>query len=681
MPVEDIEFLAKNSEKDGHLIFIDSSTRNTETYPYPAEYEIRFTEPYQNVIGIEILDSMIPSTMYTVDLYNDFLKMYLVYLGYKVRYFDIPDDPQYPTSLGVGLEVIANAQTNPDNVISELKADAVRPGESFESLWNNAYRMMKPKQIDELLNSNTGAVYLMVYDQTAAKFWICLDPTLNRVPPNASTTVVRAEDTQDPSSPFYGSPSYVYTFQEQYTLAPINYESPSPTNKVVMNMSRIRLECHLAFIGDPLDSSAIPVYEDDVYIYYIFNDPANDALQRFWNSLYNTQYNVLSHNIVQDSNGIAIGVLELVLNNYVYLTELGWSKVTILRTPYTGTGYTSGAFLDTKIQFVITNMPFHIERGNYDINSFASYLNSNITPILTYNVPSGDSIISSTNPFSVPANDVPTFVKSSASGTMEKQTKYRISVNNPYVRWYIDLKSSTVGNELGFGTYKTHPEVQTYYTRVGWWPSGNKDIVGFYDGKYMIPPGIVNLAGVFFVLLRCPEIESHLYNSFAYSQNCPGIALFRLGSIMQIREPRLDFTNFVKKPFHPIGKLSKLTFRFEIVTGQLYDFKGVNHNMLLTLKFYAPKLIEPKIRYTLNPNYNPNYLEYMVKRMNLEAREEHLRSKTLLQQEEEQERYKNLLEEINKHDYSSSEGEIDDQGEEEDSDDESEIDIERYRRI
>jgi hypothetical protein len=436
-----------------------------------------------------------------------------------------------------------------------------------------------------------------------------------------------------------------------------------------MNMSRLRLECNIALIGEPLDSSALPIYEDDNYMYYIFNDTANNELQRFWDALHTSQYLVQSHRITQDVNGIPIGVIEMIVAQFVYLTDDGWAAMTKLRSPFTG--QTSGALLDSNIQFVITNVPLSIERGNYDINAFASYMNSSITPVLTYNLTNGTS----SNPFSIPANDVPTFVKSSTSGTMEKQTKYRISVNNPYVRWYIDLKASTITNEIGFGTYKTHPEVPIYYKRSSWWPSGNKDIVGFFDGQYMIPPGIVNLAGVFYVLLRCPEIESHLYNSFAYSQNCPGIAMFRLGSIMQIREPRLDFTNFVKKPFHPIGKLSKLTFRFELVTGQLYDFKGVNHNMLLTLKFYAPKLIEPKMKYTLNPNYNPNYLEYMVHRMNIEAREEHDQSKTLLQKEEEQTRYRYLLEEINKHDYSSSEDEDD---VEEVSDDDSEIEVDRY---
>jgi hypothetical protein len=678
MPVEDIDFLSKNSEQDGHLLFVDSSTRNKEIYPYPSEYEVRFTQPYTNVIGIEILDSMIPYTMYTIDIYNDLFKMYLVYLGYKVRYNDITETTQNPlplSSLGVVLETVpytvkpnlndpANPINEPENILSEFEADAVRPGESFETLWNHTYKLIQPNKIDTLFNTNKSPQFFMVYDQTAAKFWICLDPTQNRVPVDAYNTNVNATDTQNQNSQYYGSPSYLYTFQETFAIPPNIYESTTVTNKVVMNLSRVRLECNLAFIGDPIDSSALPIYDDNVYMFYVFNDTTNNELQQFWNSLYNSQYYVLNHTVLQDTNGISFGVIELVVYNYVYLTNDGWSKMTTLRAPFTGR--TSGAFLDPKIQFVITNTPFYIERGNYDINSFASYLNTNISPVITYTITDG----ASTNPFSIPANDVPLFVKSSSFGTMEKQTKYRISISNPYVRLYMDLKTSTMKNEIGFGSYKSHPDASLQYNRISWWPSGNNDIVGFYNGNYLIPPGIVNLAGVFYVLLRCPEIESHLYNSFAYSQNCPGIAMFRLGSIMQIREPRLDFTNFVKKPFHPIGKLPKLTFRFEIVGGNLYDFKCVNHNMLLTLKFYAPKLIEPKIKYTLNPNYNPNYLDYMIHKMNIEAREEKDRNKTLMQKEEQQSRYQYLLEEINKHDYSSSEDEVDNE-----SDDESEIDI------
>jgi hypothetical protein len=673
MPVEDIDFLSKNSEKDGHLVFIDSSLRNKTTHPFPAEYEVRFTESYQNVIGIEILDSMIPSTMYTVDIYNDFFKMFLAYLGYKVRYNDIPDQNVPPGNyLGVILETTGDA----DNLIEELEVNAKRPGESFQSLWNKIYNLLQQKQIDDIINSNHGVQYMCVYDQTAAKFWIGLDPVTNRRPPDANTYLVYPINTQTVSDPYYASPSYVYTFMNMDSSPPTVSESLLPTNKIVLNLSRIRLECFVAEMGTPISSDAVLLYEETdsqgnvKYIYHLNNDILNADLQRFWPALYNSQYRVNSFKKETSSLFGTIGIIELEVWNLVYLTDPGWSKLTDVGTPFVN--QKSAPLKDRRIQFIIANIPFYIEHGNYDINSFASYINTNFPSNLTYVISkTANNTVTSTNPFNIIGNDTPRIFKSSLSGAMEKQMKYRIEVLNPYVNWYLDLKGSTLGKELGFGTYATHPDNPTKYSRVDWWPSGNLDIVTFMDGETdLYPPGIVNLAGAFYVLLRCPEIESHLYNSFAYSQNCPGIAMFRLGSIMQLREPRLDFTNFVKKPFHPIGKLSKLTLRFELPTGQLYDFKGIDHNILLTLKFYAPKLIEPKIKYTLNPNYNPNYLEYMVERMNIEAHEESHKNKTIIQREQEQSKYKYLLEEINKHDYSSSGEEYDDE-----SDDDSEIDI------
>lgn len=678
MPVEDIDFLAKNSEKDGHLVFIDSSLRNKATHPYPAEYEVRFTEPYQNVIGIEILDSMIPSTMYTIDIYNNMFKMFLTYMGFKIRYSDIPDD-QVPS--GNYLGVIVETAVDDQNLIEELEINAKRPGESFQYLWNKVYNMFHQKQLDEIINTNTDLQYLCIYDQTAAKFWIGLDSTTNRRPVDANIEFVYAINTQTRSDPFFASPSYVYTFKDMDANPPTVSESLTPTNKIVMNMSRLRLECHVMELGSPISSDALLLYEQTdtngnvSYIYYIYNDLLNADLQRFWPSLYNTQYKVNSARLTTSPVYGTIGVLEVEVWNLVYLTNSGWSKLTDVGTPLAS--QKSAPLKDRRIQFIVANIPFYVEFGNYDINSFSSYINSNLPTFVTYiTSQSGNTVTNSTNPFSIIGNDTPRIFKSSVSGPMEKQMKYRIELLNPYVHWYLDLKTSTLAKELGFGTYLTHPENPVKYSRIGWWPSGNLDVVTFMDGETdMYPPGIVNLAGAFYVLLRCPEIESHLYNSFAYSQNCPGIAMFRLGSIMQIREPRLDFTNFVKKPFHPIGKLSKLTLRFELPGGQLYDFKGVDHNVLFALKFYAPKLIEPKMKYTLNPNYNPNYLEYMVDRMNIEAHEVAHKKKTILQREQEQSNYKYLLEEINKHDYSSSGEEYDEY-----SEDDSEIDIvDKYR--
>jgi hypothetical protein len=69
----------------------------------------------------------------------------------------------------------------------------------------------------------------------------------------------------------------------------------------------------------------------------------------------------------------------------------------------------------------------------------------------------------------------------------------------------------------------------------------------------------------------------------------------------------------------------RLTLRFEMSDGVLYDFKGVNNQLLLSIKYYAPTqgtdhamgargsigAALPAIVSTLNPDYDPDFMRYM----------------------------------------------------------------------
>lgn len=121
-------------------------------------------------------------------------------------------------------------------------------------------------------------------------------------------------------------------------------------------------------------------------------------------------------------------------------------------------------------------------------------------------------------------------------------------------------------------------------------------------------PGMINLTGERLIILKSKNIEEHLYKNESGTSSI-GIALFKVGS-SGYTDNRLDFTNFKPKDFHPIGKLTHLDFRFEIDDNQLYDFKGVNHNLLVNIKYYVPNKILDNMNYTLNSNYNPDFITY-----------------------------------------------------------------------
>ena len=133
----------------------------------------------------------------------------------------------------------------------------------------------------------------------------------------------------------------------------------------------------------------------------------------------------------------------------------------------------------------------------------------------------------------------------------------------------------------------------------------------------IITPGIVALVGERFAVLRCPEIEDHLYGSFKVERT-PGLALFKL-AIVGFSEERYDFVTVKYKEFHPIGRLPRVTIKFENRDGLPYDFKGVNHHLLIAVKYFTPNHPIEFGNSILNPNYNPNIIEY---EKNIEEREE-----------------------------------------------------------
>ena len=125
-------------------------------------------------------------------------------------------------------------------------------------------------------------------------------------------------------------------------------------------------------------------------------------------------------------------------------------------------------------------------------------------------------------------------------------------------------------------------------------------------------PGLISLVGERSILLRIPEIEQHINSSYIYGKNSPGMALIKLG-VRGYQQVRFDFTSIKHREFVPIAKLTRLSFKFDRVSGPLYDFKGVNHIMLILVKYLVPYSSDLAENYKpiLNPNYKPDVLLYL----------------------------------------------------------------------
>jgi hypothetical protein len=65
--IDDVQLLLENSVEETYLFIVDSGTRDRTIYPEPNLYAVTFDSPFQNVIGIDIIDGTIPRTQYAVD--------------------------------------------------------------------------------------------------------------------------------------------------------------------------------------------------------------------------------------------------------------------------------------------------------------------------------------------------------------------------------------------------------------------------------------------------------------------------------------------------------------------------------------------------------------------------------------------------------------------------------------
>jgi hypothetical protein len=170
---------------------------------------------------------------------------------------------------------------------------------------------------------------------------------------------------------------------------------------------------------------------------------------------------------------------------------------------------------------------------------------------------------------------------------------------------------------------------------VGYQLSMRIDVADDYNG--IKAPGIYSLVGERYIILRCKEIEENSYRSLSYTKNPMGIAKFTLG-IVGYSEERLDYASIPAREFHPIGKLSRLTLRFETNKGHLYDFKDVNHTLTFSIKYLEPIGKTEFTSSIINSNYNGDFMKYQYSQ---EAQEEDSDDQEENYNEDDFEKYKN----------------------------------------
>jgi len=232
--------------------------------------------------------------------------------------------------------------------------------------------------------------------------------------------------------------------------------------------------------------------------------------------------------------------------------------------------------------------------GNYTIQTFIPTFNALMTKLSTENEPP-IQLDNYTNP-------------------PELSNKLVFTCKNPFI---INMGLSSISETLGCSLNIDISNDNILYKYFNNY-QGNLKLLRMYHSIFhsssnsyiVISPGIVFFIGEKYIIIRSPEIEEHAFGSLGYNNHTQGIAKFKVSGV-GFKDDRVEIAGMPIKDFHPIGKLAKLTFRFETSEGNLYDFKGVNHTITYMIKYLNPQILNlANFKPLLNPNYKSNYNEY-----------------------------------------------------------------------
>eukprot|EP00873_Tetraselmis_striata_P033861 jgi/Tetstr1/454125/TSEL_041044.t1 len=238
------------------------------------------------------------------------------------------------------------------------------------------------------------------------------------------------------------------------------------------------------------------------------------------------------------------------------------------------------------------------------------------------------------------------------------QLQRKIRFESVFPFW-LDMEKSTIRSVIGFGDDASDAAPGYTPYRIG----ANRSV--FQADPFntetnnlyrMDSPGVISLVSERMVVLRCPQIEDHAFPSISHGKFSAGLGVFKLYDQMY-SHLRFDFIKLARLDFHPIGKLSKLRLRFECLNGSIYDFKGVDHHLFISVKFMIPRVdrMLPPPQNRLNPDYDPNIMRYVVRHdlerdeTDTESDEEILRDGRHAARYHENRRRFMLAEEMNKH--------------------------------
>lgn len=560
MPIEDIQYLYENSTKESIVLLIDSNKRNKNTWRNPSEFEIEFPEPFKNVYGVEVLNAAIPRTTFTVDKHNRSMRI-CMRKGYAINFRDF--------------NATVNDYNSGEKLISGLTSELTSGIDSTFTITANA----------ELSETDT---------DIAAKGYVRLTSAFSAFIIDVSNTTLAKT--------------------LGFTLTPFSNEAGYLTKDQFFAMES---KLFMMNVADDTLLADTALYEETVYE-NVFVDANFKCIIVIDKKTINS--GILIKGITIDD--VEVGDITSILESSLVRDEV---KITL-----NGTEFEANKIYTVKLSYYY----LMDSSKRYDEIPFRSFfVSEKASDIGTIDLPAPEDskLIVNGDMFihkmvlkikGQIEDDIEKYIYVLLEGTTDGSNKYFIQCRyyktsdgyfleydvrnmNPFN--FTKITRDPLGYTLKYMKYATVSVIIEIESLE------SKEQVLFPDMEFrIVPPGILNMITENYVLLRCPEIENHIRGSYDVNDASPGLALFNIDESGYVRTDT-EFYSVVYKEFHPIGKLSKLHFKFERKTdGELVDFKGVDVHFILSVKMLNPKKLDAgKMIHELNPNYNPNYLGFM----------------------------------------------------------------------
>lgn len=553
----DIDYLKRIGQVDSIPVSVDSAKRDKHVFPSPAEYDVVFEEPFRNVVGLDVLDATIPNSTYNVDEKN-------CTLSFAVRMFSSfekanPDD--YPFLTG---------RRTIGEYLSELSSSS-----EFISVWKGkSYTTFRLKIVGSLFAASTVAAQRVQYP---------VDGPVNTTPGVLVDKDILAIPMEPGDAlrlgiePLRIDPETSYLID--YDLATDKYYVQDNDAK---NARAVELP---TFELSPGDRRVLV-----------------SATQTLSPGASATRYGHVSAASLDDAP-IAYGS-RMTFPKFAEGRLAGLATFGLFRV--------AASFYDSPLVSYHHELHLHncvVDLGNHTVESFIEAVKSAI-PRFTVPVRAPDA--GNAAPPAIISSVINLTSTSTVNpGNYSRQGKIRFWSVFPF--WF-DMEKSTISNVIGFSTPAVAGQPGYAPLRVG----DNRWVFGarLKDNAYsVVTPGVISLLAERIVILRCPQIEEHAYSSYSCGSNSGGIGVFKLYDA-QYAHLRFDFTKLIKLDFHPIGKLQKIRIRFECADGSLYDFKGVDHHIFVSIKFLAARTDRerplPPPESLLNPDYDPDVMRYLA---------------------------------------------------------------------